>query len=193
MNTEFIAKVIDSDRYYSQRRFSFFAYTIGHSLLIGSIGGTFISTISSGDNYLLLSMLVAGYILIAIPLYRNMRNTSRMLESADELQLRSDRLQVFNREGEKVRDLSIKEGQKMGIQIRSERIGPYFYSDYKDRAANYIRIGDERIDFIVESDYRLRQLLELAGQWHLIGVEIELDLEKSYKDHNRKLPVSLQK
>jgi len=193
MNTEFIAKVVDSDRYYSQRQFYFFAYTIGHSLLIGSIGGTFISTISSGDNYLLLSMLVAGYILIAIPLYKNMRNTSRMLESADELQLRSDRLQVFNREGEKVRDLSIKEGQKMRIQIRSERIGPYFNSDYKDRAANYIRIGDGRIDFIVESDYRLRQLLELAGQWHLKGVEIELDLEKSYKDHNRKLPVSLQK
>jgi hypothetical protein len=193
MNTEFIAKVIDSEKYYSQRQFFFFAYTIGHSLLIGSIGGTFISTISSGDNYLLLSMLVAGYILIAIPLYKNMRNTAQMRQSADELQMRSERLLVFNREGEKVRDLSIEKGQKMRIQIRSERIGPYFNSDYKDRAANYIRIGDERIDFIVESDYRLRQLLELAGHWHLKGVEIELDLEKSYKDHNRKLPVSLQK
>jgi hypothetical protein len=163
------------------------------ALLLGSIAGLLFS---SGGNTVLIAVLIGLYILTSIPLWKKRKRYVKLIEDANRMRISGEEINISGPDGEVLETLPIEKTQRIKIQIRAsawrERIWDYFRPDFKERAANYMKIGDRRIDFILESDYALQQLMDLVILWESKGMDIQIDIEKCFVEHLRRLPLRLQ-
>jgi hypothetical protein len=193
MSGEFKAKAIDASKFYQLKQFVFMKGNLVDALLLGSIAGLLFS---SGGNTVLIAVLIGLYILTSIPLWKKRKRYVKLIEDANRMRISGEEINISGPDGEVLETLPIEKTQRIKIQIRAsawrERIWDYFRPDFKERAANYMKIGDRRIDFILESDYALQQLMDLVILWESKGMDIQIDIEKCFVEHLRRLPLRLQ-
>lgn len=193
MSGEFKAKAIDASKFYHLKQFVFIKGNLVDALLLGSIAGLLFS---SAENTVLIVVLIGLYLLTSIPLWKKRKRFGKLIDRADRIRISGEEVDISGPDGEVRETIPIENFQRIKIQIRAsawrERIWDYFRTDFKERASNYIQIGDRRIDFILESDYALQQLMDLVIGWESKGLEIQIDIEKCFVEHLRRLPLRLQ-
>lgn len=193
MSREFKAKAIDASKFYHLKQFVFMKGNIVDALLFGSIVGLLFS---SAKYPVLIAVLIGLYILTSIPLWKKRKSFGKVVDRADRMLISVEEVTISSPDGEVREILPIEKSQKIKLQIRAsawrERIWDYFRPDFRERAANFIQIGDRRVDFILESDYALQQLMDLVILWESKGLEIQIDIEKCFVEHLRRLPLRLQ-
>jgi len=193
MSEKFKAKAIDASKFYHLKQFVFIKGNLVDALLLGSIAGLLFS---SARNTVLISVLIGVYLLTSIPLWKKRKRFGKLVDRADRLLISGGEVKISSPDGEVRESISIKKSQNIKLQIRAsawrERIWDYFRPDFKERAANFIQIGDRRIDFILDSDYALQQLMDLVILWESKGLDIQIDIEKCFVEHLRRLPARLQ-
>lgn len=193
MSEKFKARAIDASKFYHLKQFVFIKGNLVDALLLGSIAGLLFS---SARNTVLISVLIGVYLLTSIPLWKKRKRFGKLVDRADRLLISGEEVKISSPDGEVRESISIKKSQNIKLQIRAsawrERIWDYFRPDFKERAANFIQIGDRRIDFILDSDYALQQLMDLVILWESKGLDIQIDIEKCFVEHLRRLPARLQ-
>lgn len=193
MSEKFKAKAIDASKFYHLKQFVFIKGNLVDALLLGSIAGLLFS---SARNTVLISVLIGVYLLTSIPLWKKRKRFGKLVDRADRLLISGGEVKISSPDGEVRESISIKKSQNIKLQIRAsawrERIWDYFRPNFKERAANFIQIGDRRIDFILDSDYALQQLMDLVILWESKGLDIQIDIEKCFVEHLRRLPARLQ-
>jgi hypothetical protein len=193
MSEKFKAKAIDASKFYHLKQFVFIKGNLVDALLLGSIAGLLFS---SARNTVLISVLIGVYLLTSIPLWKKRKRFGKLVDRADRLLISGEEVKISSPDGEVRESISIKKSENIKLQIRAsawrERIWDYFRPDFKERAANFIQIGDRRIDFILDSDYALQQLMDLVILWESKGLDIQIDIEKCFVEHLRRLPARLQ-
>ncbi len=193
MSEKFKARAIDASKFYHLKQFVFIKGNLVDALLLGSIAGLLFS---SARNTVLISVLIGVYLLTSIPLWKKRKRFGKLVDRADRLLISGEEVKISSPDGEVRESISIKKSENIKLQIRAsawrERIWDYFRPDFKERAANFIQIGDRRIDFILDSDYALQQLMDLVILWESKGLDIQIDIEKCFVEHLRRLPARLQ-
>lgn len=193
MSEKFKARAIDASKFYHLKQFVFIKGNLVDALLLGSIAGLLFS---SARNTVLISVLIGVYLLTSIPLWKKRKRFGKLVDRADRLLISGEEVKISSPDGEVRESISIIKSQNIKLQIRAsawrERIWDYFRPDFKERAANFIQIGDRRIDFILDSDYALQQLMDLVILWESKGLDIQIDIEKCFVEHLRRLPARLQ-